>query len=202
MPILVWRQIGTKMTKSMKETCPKIRENYQFYKSMIDKEKLINLPTIHLDNKNRNWKEKIIPLKHNSHESIEFGASKKNNDPKYGLKIFIKELYEQPVFYFDSDGPAHNNHDGKTRLTDTKVKTPHINYFDEFGVKRAKRDDFIEQNESKLQIDINFGMKFFCSQSNINKFDEVPMILTEIQQKIETENIDLHDGVNFFINND
>lgn len=187
----------------MKETCSKIRENYQFYKNMIDKEKHLNTLFIHLeDSSNKNWKEKVIPLHHNTLESIEFVASKKNNDPKYGLKIFIRELYEKPVFYFDSDGPSHNNHDGKTRLSNTRVKTPHINYFDEFGVKKAERNEFIEQNEDKLQIDINFGMKFFCSHSNINKFVEIPEILTEIQQKIESKNIDLHDGVNFFINND
>jgi hypothetical protein len=188
----------------MKRNCPKIRENYSLYKHLLGKEKLINKNEIFLEQTSNNkWRRKTEFIRHDSEEEILFEVAKQKIDFKYGLKIFIKELHPQPVFYFDSDGPTHDNRDGITKLSSTKVKTPHINYFDEKGENKAKRTQYIEDNEDALQNDINLGMSFFCKEANINSSGNIPTIsyeldLLPLQQKVE---LDVHKGINFLDEN-
>ena len=189
----------------MKKTCLKIRDNFSLYTDLIEKEKIINATTITLQQGDHNrWREKIEVIDHNSHEEILFGVAQHKIDSKYGLKIFIKHFTPEPVFYFDSDGPSHNNRDEITTLTERKINTPHINYYNENGVKLAKRNQFIEDNEEELQNDIELGMKFFCQEANINQNKVIPNVLPyglgilPLQQKLE---LDVHKGINFFDEN-
>lgn len=188
----------------MKEICPKIRENYPLYRKLIDKEKTINQTEIVLEQAAHNrWRDKTEIINHNSEEEMLFEVAKQKVDLKYGLKIFVKQLHPHPVFYFDSDGPSHDNRDGSTKLIDTKIKTPHINYFDDKGEKKARRTQFIEDNEEALQNDIDLGMVFFCNEANINKFGDIPTIsyglgVLPLQQRAE---LDVHKGIDFFDEN-
>ena len=184
----------------MREVCTKIRENFALYKTLIGKEKRIDALIIILeDAAHKNWKAKKENLTHDSREEIIFDAAKQKYGLKYGLKIFVKQLNQGPVFYFDSDGPAHTIRDGKTKLSETKIKTPHFNFYDENGIKQAKRNEFIENNEDTLQNDINTGMQLFCQETNINKQDNIPSIL-ENAEKLPIHynpNIDIHRHVDF-----
>lgn len=189
----------------MKTTCLKIKDNFSLYTDLIKKEKTLNATTITLQQGDHNrWREKIEVIDHNSHEEILFGVAKHKIDSKYGLKIFIKHFTPEPVFYFDSDGPSHDNRDEITTLTERKINTPHINYYNENGVKLAKRNQFIEDNEEELQNDIELGMKFFCQEANINQNKTIPKVLPHgsgilpLQQKLE---LDVHKGINFFDEN-
>ena len=188
----------------MKQLCPKIRENYSLYKKLIDKEKTINQTVIVLEQASNNkWRDKTEIINHDSEEEMLFEAAKQKIDLKYGLKIFVKQLHPEPVFYFDSDGPSHDNRDGNTKLINTKIKTPHINYFDDKGEKKARRTQYIEDNEEDLQNDIGLGMSFFCKEANINQFSVVPTILygsgiLTLKQKAE---FDVHKCIDFFNEN-
>lgn len=188
-----------------KETCPKIRENYQLYKALVEKYKRLNNPQIVLAEKpnNRKWRTTEEFLNHDSGEEIIFNAEKQTYGFKYGLRLFIKEFHDQPVFYFDSDGPSHDNSDGKTKLLETRIKTPHINFYDEMGIKKARRNQFIEDNESVLQSDINTGMHLFCGEANINKGGEIPSISADLHllPLIQKTEHDVHEGVNFLNEN-
>jgi hypothetical protein len=184
----------------MREVCPKIRENFVLYKTLIDKEKCIESPIIILeDGTHKNWRNRQENIKHNSGEEMFFGVAKQKYDLKYGLKIFIKQLAPEPVFYFDSDGPSHTIRDGKTKLSDTKVKTPHFNFYDKNGVKQAKRSEFIENNEDALQNDINLGMQLFCQETNINTTGSHPTILETVGMIAlqHAANTDIHKNIDF-----
>ncbi|CCH53734.1 hypothetical protein BN8_02852 [Fibrisoma limi BUZ 3] len=187
------------------EICPKIRENYPLYKTLVEKHKKLEAQQIVLGEKpnNKKWRTKEELLNHDSREEVIFNAEKQTYGFKYGLRLFVKELHDQPVFYFDSDGPSHDNSDGKTKLLETRIKTPHINFYDEMGVKKARRNQFIEENEVVLQSDINIGMHLFCEEANINKGGKIPDISSDLHllpltQKTEH---DVHEGVDFLNEN-
>lgn len=188
----------TLLTNVMQKRCVNIRDNYQLYQALLNKGKGLPGSQIVLEKKQGNWKENTFEVFHDSDEPIQFCAAKKQFEPKYGLKIFIKQFIEAPVYYFDSDGPSHFNNDGKTKLTQTPVKTPHINYYDENGLSKAKRNQFIDDNEQDLQGNINLGMHFFCGEINLNQNSIIPEILLERQSTLFSEdNFDIHEGIEF-----
>lgn len=179
----------------------KIKLYYPMYNSLIEKDKIIYEKEIILIPKQGNhWHERQVSLQHDSDDKIEFCASKKDGDPKYGLKIFIKNFNEEPVYYFDSDGPAHfTTSDSNIRLS--RVDTPHINYYDENGRKQAIQTKYIRENIEKLTDNINFGMAYFCSETNINKNLQIPLIghyeQTEIISKKGYDSFDIHADIKF-----
>jgi hypothetical protein len=176
-----------------------IKENFGLYETLLAKPKSIDQNSLVLAEKGNGWRESNTQINHNSLEFMTFCAAKKVNGQKYGLKIFVKLLIEEPVIYFDSDGPAHCNYNGKTRLSAIMVKTPHINYYDEEGYPIARRATYVEENESALQSDMNTGMNFFCEELNLNMGLARPTLIDgEIYQMFVENDNDVHDGVDFF----
>ncbi len=179
----------------------KIKLYYPIYSGLVEKEKEIAEKVIVLlPKQGHHWKENKVNIIHDSDDEIEFCASKKNGDHKYGLKLFMKDFNAEPVYYFDSDGPAHyTTNSSNIRLA--RIDTPHINYYDENGRKQAIQTDYIKENQEKLEKDINFGMSYFCVEANINSEQDVPVIgqyeQTEIMNKEKSDFIDVHANIDF-----
>lgn len=178
--------------------CLPIRDDFDLYNRLLEKEKFIDDKLIELVDASSTWRRQDAKVRHDSDEEILFSAAKQKTGSKYGLKIFIKSLFDEPVFYFDSDGPAHFNFDSPKGLSGSQIDTPHFNFYDNEGVKRARRTDFIEGNVTQLQSDINFGMKYFCQEAKLNKDSHIPVIREGWQFSIfDDANDDIHEGIDF-----
>lgn len=183
--------------------CPEIARNYRLYKDLIATKKHTSTQNLLLIDRSETslWKEKITALKHDdSSNTVDLAVAKQNNDLKYRLKLFIRELIDEPVLYFDSDGPPIRNTNPLTRLTESKIRTPHISYYDEQGFAQAQRDDYIEAHEADLQKDINTGMAYFCSAINVNTDTVVPRVTEFLPLFPISQNTDVHAGVVFSCN--
>lgn len=182
----------------MIKKCLPIRDDFELYTRLLEKEKFIEDRAIDLVDNGATWRRQNACITHDSHEEMSFGVDKQKFGSKYGLKIFIKTLFDEPVFYFDSDGPAHFNYDKVNGLSGCSVGTPHFNFYDSEGVKQARRTEFIEENISRLQSDINFGMEYFCKEAHINANYHIPRIREGIQLDIFPNEIDdIHRGIDF-----
>jgi hypothetical protein len=184
------------------KNCPGIARNYRLYKELLAKQKQTSAQTILLIDRSESslWKEKTIALKHDSANTIDLCIAKQNHDLKYRLKLFIKELDDKPLLYFDSDGPPIRNTNPLIRLSESRIKTPHLNYYNEQGFVQAKRDVFIETHEDDLQNDINAGMAYFCSIININVASVIPKVTEFLPFFHLSQNTDVHAGVIFPFN--
>ena len=177
--------------------CPEIARNYQLYKELIAKEKQTSTQTILLIDRSETslWKEKTTALKHDTVHKLDLCVAKQNNDLKYRLQLFIRELNDQPVLYFDSDGPPVRSTNTLHRLSESKIRTPYIGYYDEQGFPQARRDAFIEAHEADLQTNINEGMSYFCSAINVHT--EIPKVTEFLPLFAVSQNNDVHAGVSF-----
>jgi hypothetical protein len=184
--------------------CPEIARNYRLYKDLIAKEKQTTAQSILLIDGSETslWKEKTTALKHDTTNMVDLSVAKQNNDSKYRLKLFMRELIDEPVLYFDSDGPPIRNTNPETPLSESKIRTPFITYYDEQGFAQARRDAFIDTNEVDLQKDINAGMAYFCSAININSDSGIPKVTEFLPLFSVSQNTDVHAGVVFTINHD
>ncbi|MBA4849410.1 hypothetical protein [Emticicia sp. BO119] len=184
------------------KNCPEIARNYRLYKEILAKKKQTSTPTILLIDCSETslWKEKTTTLNHDATNMIELLVAKQNNDLRYQLKLFIPELNKNPALYFDSDGPTIRNTNPINRLSESKIRTPYLSFYNEDGNMQAYRDSFIETHEAELQNNINVGMKYFCSKNNINAETEVPKITEFLPLFPISQNADVHADVVFSLN--
>lgn len=187
----------------MKKNSMNIAHNYELYNQLVYKPKEFLEKEIKLTAKpnRRDWMVADSKLAHDTKNEVNFNVSKKNNDLKYSLKLFIYELNSAPVFHFDSDGISHRNTGPDVKLSESQIQTPHINYYDENGCLQARRTEFIEKNEVELKKSLYFGYKYFCSETNINRNSNLPKIY--IYNGLFDDLVDnFHDDIDFQLTED
>lgn len=160
----------------------KIREDYQFYNSLLMNRKSIFSEVIEINSKgnNANTLEKIEPLKHVSIDDnmVLIVDVKLNNHSFFQFKLRYRDYVEQPFFRFDSDGDTHRNKIDGIPLVEQIITTPHFHKFNTDGLEIAyKTDKLLNPQESKALEDINLCIVHFFQESNIRlKEDDYPEI--------------------------
>lgn len=182
----------------MQKALTTIRDNYDNYRIIIDEEKLILESPIKIKNKNKNpyWSHGISKCKHKDLGfDLQLNIQTSSRDVKYGILLFCKPFCEQPVFRFDSAGPAHTNSKGKPLLEEVVI-TPHFQRYNENGHEYAYRPESLNKGNNSLEIqnDINFGLSLFCMESNSFLENGDLATILEEQQKL---NLDIQPAINY-----
>ncbi len=149
-----------------------IKENFAFYKKLLEDRKSIF--------------DKVIDIKdfaNNSHmlqaestiqhviikDRIILMINVKINDHNFfQFKLRCKSLCDTPFFRYDSDGASHRNYDANIPLAQQQITTPHFHYFNEHGVSIAyKTDKLLNKQEKRALEDINLCIAHFFHECNI-----------------------------------
>jgi len=162
-----------------------IKEQFEYFKEMVNNEKTILNSIIILRDKSNNpyWAIGKSIVEHISiDEQIELIVEQSKREEKYGVKLRCKDISQIPIIRFDSDGPAHRNIGMGIPLEKQLVTTPHFNTFDENGHQIAYKNETLLNKDESTAIcnDINFGVSMFCIETNSKLKDgEYPNIQFE-----------------------
>jgi hypothetical protein len=161
----------------------KIREDYQFYNSLLNDRKSIFSEFIEINKlkpNKANILQKIEPIEHHStsDKMVLIVEVKINNHNFFYFKLRYKDYVEQPFFRFDSDGDTHRNKIDGIPLLEQIITTPHFHKFNTDGLEIAyKTDKLLNPQESKALEDINLCIVHFFQESNIRlKEDDFPEV--------------------------
>jgi hypothetical protein len=155
-----------------KEIIPEIKQNYNFYESLLRERKSIFQSVISISRvgNNRNILESNCDINHTllTNDIVLRVNVKVNNHNFFQFKLRCSDLCAAPFFRYDSDGEAHRNYDENIPLAEQQVSTPHFHFYNENGVNIAyKTQQLIDENQRKALEDINLCIKHFCHESNI-----------------------------------
>ncbi|MCU4155233.1 hypothetical protein J1N10_04555 [Carboxylicivirga sp. A043] len=149
----------------------KVKENYDFYSSLLSERKSIFSEVIEINEtgNNENTLSKQEVLKHKSipDKMVLIVDVKYNNHRFFQFKLRYKEYIPQPFFRFDSDGDTHRNRIDGVPLSEQSITTPHFHQYNNDGVEIAfKTDKLINEKECKALEDINLCIAHFFQVSN------------------------------------
>lgn len=155
----------------MSKTNKDIKNHFDIFTELINKEKIVLKNIIQLEQKKNNarWKTGQSEVQHKTiNESIILIVEKSKTDSKYGIKLLCPSFTNEPFFRFDSDGPTHRNTAPNIPLEDQAVTTPHFNSFIEDGHSIAYKNEALknEKNSKIITEDINFGIALLCIETN------------------------------------
>jgi hypothetical protein len=159
---------------------PKVKEDFTFYKKLLEERKSIFSEVIEINNtgNNANTLEKKELLKHDSidDDMILIVDVKINNHNFFQFKLRYKEYIQQPFFRFDSDGETHRNRIDGIPLEEQSVTPPHFHKFNTDGIEIAyKTEKLLDEKECKALEDINLCIAHFFQESNTRlKEDDYP----------------------------
>lgn len=167
-----------------KEVVIEIKNNYGFYSSLCNEQKLADGSLIQIikPGNNKNILEVPITVWHSRFpNSIKLlVAVKKHNYKFFQLKLRCKDLCRQPFFRYDSDGDTHRNYGEDIRLEDQQVTTPHFHYYNEQGVNIAYKTSALLKEETRKALeDIDICINHF--------FDEAKIISTSGNINVEIQ---------------
>jgi hypothetical protein len=179
-----------------------IKNHFDFFTELLEKNKIVLTKTIQLKPKANNvrWLIGQSIIQHDTiSDPIVLFVERSTRDAKYGIKLRCSSLTEGPFFRFDSDGPAHRNNFPDIPLEEQEVTTPHFNSYRNDGKLMAYKNKTLrKENEVKAIVeDINFGVSLFCMETNSKLvtggfptiIDQEPKIEFENAYYIEFENI-------------
>jgi hypothetical protein len=167
-----------------KEIRYEIRDNYNFYKILLEERKSIFQEVIEIKEikkNNKNILETSEIIKHSSDNSkIELIVNVKINDYKFfQFKLKCKELSDIPFFRYDNDGETHRNYDeDEIPLRGQSVNTPHFHFFNEKGINIAYQTATLkDEAEKKALEDINLCIAHYFHEANIRlNGDDFPKV--------------------------
>lgn len=154
----------------MNRTNKDIRDQFDFFTELLEKNKIVLSETIQLDFKRSNvkWLTGQSSVQHQTiSDNIVFFVERNRADLKYGIKLRCPSLTQEPFFRFDSDGPAHRNDFPEIPLEEQIVNTPHFNSYKPNGKPFAYQNLKLKDRKEALIIsaDINFGVSLFCTET-------------------------------------
>ena len=147
-----------------------VRDNYPTYETHIGCKKFTSKKVIPLRGKKKSRLDFYYETETLTDENGEYPVllvieKSIRIQTKYKFQLLSRN-FTQPIFRFDSDGPAHFNVDPKTKLKDKRIDTPHFNRYDQDGRGIAYRSDEIE-NDNELVKHLNNTFVHFCKEANI-----------------------------------
>ncbi len=161
-----------------KEIRYEIRDNYKFYKILLEERKSIFHEVIEIKEvkNNANILESLKAIKHSTQNSeIDLIVNVKLNNFKFfQFKLRCKDLSMVPFFRYDNDGETHRNYDeDEIPLRGQSVVTPHFHYFSEKGINIAYQTDTLKNEaERKALDDINLCIAHYFHEANIRLNDD------------------------------
>jgi hypothetical protein len=183
-----------------------IRDNYSLYTDLLNNRKStdesnIDISTVKSSNRNFLINDDVL-LNHItlSQKIIFISEVKIRNYKDFKFKIRCVSLCDPPLFRYDSDGPAHQNHDENIPLKEQSITTPHFHNFNERGIEIAYKTNQLLNDASRAALeDINLCVVHFCHEGNIrvgeNDFPSVSILSKTLGLPL-LEN-DPNSGVNF-----
>lgn len=161
-----------------KEIRTEIRDNYMFYKILLEERKSIFQEVIEIKEvkNNANTLETLETIKHSSQDNkIDLIVNIKLNNYKFfQFKLRCKDLSNVPFFRYDSDGDTHRNYDeDEIPLKGQSIKTPHFHFFSDKGINIAYQTESLkDESERKALEDINLCIAHYFHEANVRLNDD------------------------------
>ena len=99
-----------------------------------------------------------------------------NHIADYSFRLFDKKFMKCAIGRLDVVGGAHDNVGMNLPLKSVRVHTPHFHKFDQSGFEYAYRTHVLDQYESCIRGDRNFGLKCFLDEENIEYKEPVKLM--------------------------